>query len=1089
MVGLLVLAALLGGGAFFFLGSSDAGSELGEGEGASDLFAEGDGSGQGGEVDPFADPDDDESKSNSTTSKKNAARSNKANAGTGDPIDPKRKGDANRSTASGANSAGSTESGTEGEAEKPTETEDELPENAGTLTVSVVEAGSGKALAGVEVFAPVPDEPIQLRYGEVLVKPSWQGARKLTNEEGQAIFAPEHFASFKEEKEGRPAITGRARLVVSAHGYVPLDEVFTVSSLGKSPREIQFELVPALRIEGKVSARKGSGGIADAKVEIFRAINDEGKMRSAYSLTTGPSGEFTALVARDYVYKFAVTASGYVKNETANFDFRRDQREVRVLLDKGRSLGGRVYGPDGSVEGALITNETDNISTTSRDDGTFLFTEIGDQIWTNRLVLRVTADGYAPLRVEALANDTEIQIDLQPHAKVTGFVTLDGQGLSGCKVIASQTQGRENYLLPNVSCDEDGLFEITGLGEGQVTLNATGPNGLYSQPVSFSISAGDVKDGVEIKLAKGATLVGVVKATLLTGGEGTLENVPILLDGKEVTRTGYDGSYTIDGISDGEHSVGIPKSDGLPENVQNLQLFSLGERYFTLPAQRSIQAALGQEVRADFIVAEFEAKTEKTINVVLDLDSAESMEDLKLFFTPAVANAPNGAPAETIERNVDLVAGKYEFELILLKGVSYSGAVTHVRIHDKQISAQEIDAVQDGGLLQIKLEAAYVVTGYIKDSSDNPLPNASVGLEGSNQQGVRTDQHGYFEFGGLKVGTYTLVAFRQSYYEYRQEVKVEQPVSDPITIVLLGANEIRIHVFEPSGAPARNARVRIWRPSTDDPTSSLQLFNLGETDAKGDKIVNFHWIRHYQIVADKNGAIAFVNFPNETAVNVREFDLHLESGAEVSGTVLNAQSNAPIAGVDIYLRLEGQGSPRDGNRFYAETNSKGEFKVRVPVGTFTMVVRESRAYQLSETSGVNSGTSGSIFYAEPKDDVNGNWAERVSITAPSRVTAGQTFSVTVTFRNRGSTTWTEGAKYRAGSESKRDNKTWGNSRLRLAGGMSVAPGSVGDFTMEVRAPTSAGNHTMTWRMVQDGKEWFGEFSETLTIVVDPAPTE
>ncbi len=107
---------------------------------------------------------------------------------------------------------------------------------------------------------------------------------------------------------------------------------------------------------------------------------------------------------------------------------------------------------------------------------------------------------------------------------------------------------------------------------------------------------------------------------------------------------------------------------------------------------------------------------------------------------------------------------------------------------------------------------------------------------------------------------------------------------------------------------------------------------------------------------------------------------------------------------------------------------------------------------------------------------------------PSQVTPGSTWSVTVTMKNTGTTTWTEAEEYRLGSQDPQDNVTWGLNRVELPGGAdvsaSVGPGETVGFTWTITAPSTVGSHAFEWKMVRNGVAWFGESTWSVTIEVE-----
>ncbi len=111
----------------------------------------------------------------------------------------------------------------------------------------------------------------------------------------------------------------------------------------------------------------------------------------------------------------------------------------------------------------------------------------------------------------------------------------------------------------------------------------------------------------------------------------------------------------------------------------------------------------------------------------------------------------------------------------------------------------------------------------------------------------------------------------------------------------------------------------------------------------------------------------------------------------------------------------------------------------------------------------------------------GNDARFVGQSVPSNFLPGESYDITVTFKNTGTTTWKNSEAYRLGTQSPQDNTIWmGTNRVELPG--DVAPGEEVTFSMTVTAPVEEGIYTLQWRMVQDGVEWFGQMSEPVYFV-------
>ncbi|HXG65219.1 MAG TPA: NBR1-Ig-like domain-containing protein [Blastocatellia bacterium] len=117
-----------------------------------------------------------------------------------------------------------------------------------------------------------------------------------------------------------------------------------------------------------------------------------------------------------------------------------------------------------------------------------------------------------------------------------------------------------------------------------------------------------------------------------------------------------------------------------------------------------------------------------------------------------------------------------------------------------------------------------------------------------------------------------------------------------------------------------------------------------------------------------------------------------------------------------------------------------------------------------------------------------NSARFVSQNVPSQMVAGQSYSVSVTMNNSGTNTWTTANYHRLGSQNPQDNMTWGVLRVDFPASVSsVPPGANVTFTFTVTAPATPGTYNFQWRMVQEFIEWFGEFSQNVSVNVTPRP--
>jgi chemotaxis receptor (MCP) glutamine deamidase CheD len=110
-------------------------------------------------------------------------------------------------------------------------------------------------------------------------------------------------------------------------------------------------------------------------------------------------------------------------------------------------------------------------------------------------------------------------------------------------------------------------------------------------------------------------------------------------------------------------------------------------------------------------------------------------------------------------------------------------------------------------------------------------------------------------------------------------------------------------------------------------------------------------------------------------------------------------------------------------------------------------------------------------------------AQYVSQSVPTTMTAGQQYSVSVTMKNTGSTSWTYGTNFKLGSQNPQDNTTWGSNRTYLSSGETIATNQNKTFTFTVRAPSVPGTYNFRWRMLQEGVAWFGDLTPNVAVNV------
>ena len=159
--------------------------------------------------------------------------------------------------------------------------------------------------------------------------------------------------------------------------------------------------------------------------------------------------------------------------------------------------------------------------------------------------------------------------------------------------------------------------------------------------------------------------------------------------------------------------------------------------------------------------------------------------------------------------------------------------------------------------------------------------------------------------------------------------------------------------------------------------------------------------------------------------------------------------------------------------------------VTVPAGTnSTTFTISGHNATLSNTTATITATCGSAIpqgiTIQPAD-----FASFVSQTVPTAMTAGQNYSVSVLYKNNGTTTWTTAGTIKLLCRNSNPT-TWGPSTIPLTTS-PCAPGATGTFSGTVTAPTVAGTYNFMWAPEESSINLiFGATSPTVAVTVTKA---
>lgn len=116
-------------------------------------------------------------------------------------------------------------------------------------------------------------------------------------------------------------------------------------------------------------------------------------------------------------------------------------------------------------------------------------------------------------------------------------------------------------------------------------------------------------------------------------------------------------------------------------------------------------------------------------------------------------------------------------------------------------------------------------------------------------------------------------------------------------------------------------------------------------------------------------------------------------------------------------------------------------------------------------------------------DLLPNHSKFVKQNVPKKMIAGKKYLVQVTMKNTSFRTWRKSDGFKLGSVSPQDNFTWGKNRVYLNNDDEIRHNQNKEFVFEVTAPQKSGKYVWQWKMLEEGRVWFGETTEKIIIQV------
>ena len=304
------------------------------------------------------------------------------------------------------------------------------------------------------------------------------------------------------------------------------------------------------------------------------------------------------------------------------------------------------------------------------------------------------------------------------------------------------------------------------------------------------------------------------------------------------------------------------------------------------------------------------------------------------------------------------------------------------------------------------LEVGGVLTGTVQDPGGTAIADALIEVyrETGTQDiieiiqerampplaSANSDGSGLFEFDQLGGGSNYRLVTRASGFQPRQfgNLTVESGGSERVDVVLEPGAVIQGTVYDPLGSPLENARCKVNPMGARSDGPPIDLTDSGIlTDVDGTFTFDTLEETDYRLV------VSSTNFATYQELRIRpssdSLSIQLSDGAAISGSVLDAETSAPIIGAIVTVNDVAdvkKSAVTDGNgRYYV----RGVTEQRRPIAyvsvTATGFMRSGNV-QVEVTDGAES--AGQDFYLERNGvvrgvvlDANGSPLQGVSVSA------------------------------------------------------------------------------------------------------------
>ena len=613
-----------------------------------------------------------------------------------------------------------------------------------------------------------------------------------------------------------------------------------------------------VEISGRVAHADGTqviGAVVEAPTGVMPRI-----------ATSAADGTFTiAGIASGSVVLTARTLDGNLSSSPLTVN--APARGVTITMPQGARIEGRILDratqqpvtdftvslpPRNQRPFEIRRPGTGSEQATHADDGHYAI----ENVPPGSVELLVRATGYvagsrSDINVEDGKTVSNIDVQLDRGATISGRVTSGGAAVAGVQVRQSVQRTQSSA---NATTDGEGLYSIDGVAEGDRTIEFQ-KAGFIVLHKPITVTAGkDVRLDVELDHGRelrgrvvdrsGRGMTGVIVAASTPSQQGP---------GNTMTPTDGDGSFVMQGLSDGKYKVtarkegfvsaeandiDVPQNQALtmtmetgatitgrvtglpPEQLTQVIVTASGgtsrnQAYVDASGNFSLTGLPDGRVRVDGILMAGSNRRTAPPKMITIENGVAPLVEINFDEGITVSGHVTKAGAAVLGGNIAFVPAVPSADRQVANSMISPSDGTYavaglapgnysVRVIGQGLSYQTRYTVAESGTFDVDIRGATLRGRVVDAASGVGLSGARVNVNsrGSGFGSAMTDSDGRFAIDALADATFDLTANREQYAAAKQQVVVSSGTVPDVEVRMEPAGAVTIHLLDATtGAP------------------------------------------------------------------------------------------------------------------------------------------------------------------------------------------------------------------------------------------------------------------------------------------------